>query len=319
MPGDEDVLEDKPGSCPKCKMDLVPVRLDAKWWCPVHQALEVHDGPGKCRRDGRDLVQVTVAESWTCARRAGQEAARARHVRRRVAREDQLRAARARRPQPASWRPVLHGHRRVAPHRGHVPAGRPRSRVFFYDNFTKPLARARAFTGSVAIRDKSDKEIASAPLAIGKNSTTMEAKIPAANAALPLRATVEAEVQRRRCPSSRSTSSSTSSRRTRRPPVTPSVRRPLRAPRRRPRLRRSRAPPAPARAAAPASAPGLRNAGTTAPRTGAACGTQAGLRASLCQPPDLYAGEIAPMPPALAAALNEEVLPKAFPNWWRNS
>ena len=67
MPGDEDVLEDKPGSCPKCKMDLVPVRLDAKWWCPVHQALEVHDGPGKCRRDGRDLVQVTVSEFWTCA------------------------------------------------------------------------------------------------------------------------------------------------------------------------------------------------------------------------------------------------------------
>ena len=45
MPGDEDVMEDKPGSCPKCKMDLVPVRLDAKWWCPVHQANEVYDAP----------------------------------------------------------------------------------------------------------------------------------------------------------------------------------------------------------------------------------------------------------------------------------
>src|SRR3954463_7047123 len=66
MPGDEDVLEDKPGNCPKCKMALVPVRLDSKWWCPVHQALEVHDGPGKCRRDGRDLVQVTVSEFWSC-------------------------------------------------------------------------------------------------------------------------------------------------------------------------------------------------------------------------------------------------------------
>jgi hypothetical protein len=31
------------------------------------------------------------------------------------------------------------------------------------------------------------------------------------------------------------------------------------------------------------------------------------------QPPDLYAGEIAPMPPALAAALNEDSLPKTVP------
>jgi hypothetical protein len=31
------------------------------------------------------------------------------------------------------------------------------------------------------------------------------------------------------------------------------------------------------------------------------------------QPPDLLAGEIAPMPPALAAALDESVLPKAIP------
>src|SRR5690349_16889563 len=67
MPGDEDVIDDKPGICPKCKMTLVPIRLDAKWWCPIHQSLEVHEGPGKCRRDGRDLVQVTVSESWTCS------------------------------------------------------------------------------------------------------------------------------------------------------------------------------------------------------------------------------------------------------------
>src|SRR3954471_5377085 len=66
MPADADVIDDKPGKCPKCGMALVPVRLDSKWWCPVHQALEVHDGPGKCRRDGRDLVQVTVSEFWTC-------------------------------------------------------------------------------------------------------------------------------------------------------------------------------------------------------------------------------------------------------------
>src|SRR5262245_30865347 len=66
MPQDSAVVEDKPGKCPICGMELVGVRLDSKWWCPTHQTLEVHDGPGKCRRDGKDLVQVTLAEHWTC-------------------------------------------------------------------------------------------------------------------------------------------------------------------------------------------------------------------------------------------------------------
>ena len=56
MPGDEGVLEDKPGICPnpKCKMPLVPIRLDAKYWCPTHQTLVVRDGPGhvSARQEG---------------------------------------------------------------------------------------------------------------------------------------------------------------------------------------------------------------------------------------------------------------------------
>ena len=60
-----DVLEDKKGTCPICKMDLVPVRLDAVWSCPVHSVI-AESKPGKCPIDKRDLVQVTVAVSWTC-------------------------------------------------------------------------------------------------------------------------------------------------------------------------------------------------------------------------------------------------------------
>jgi Heavy metal binding domain len=68
MPGDEDVLEDHPGKCPKpgCGMDLHPVRLDSVWTCPVHGA--IHESkPGKCPIDKRDLIQVTMVISWTCA------------------------------------------------------------------------------------------------------------------------------------------------------------------------------------------------------------------------------------------------------------
>jgi hypothetical protein len=60
-----DILEDKKGTCPICKMDLVPVRLDSVWSCPVHSVI-AESKPGKCPIDKRDLIQVTVAVSWTC-------------------------------------------------------------------------------------------------------------------------------------------------------------------------------------------------------------------------------------------------------------
>ena len=66
MPQDVEVLEDKPGRCPRCGMTLMPVRLDSRWSCPVHQTV-IRDQPGRCPIDKRDLVQVTVSVFWTCA------------------------------------------------------------------------------------------------------------------------------------------------------------------------------------------------------------------------------------------------------------
>jgi hypothetical protein len=65
MPGDEDVIEDKPGTCRKCGMELEPVRLDSVWTCSVHAAIQ-REQPGKCPIDGRTLVPMTMAVSWTC-------------------------------------------------------------------------------------------------------------------------------------------------------------------------------------------------------------------------------------------------------------
>ncbi len=67
MPGDEDVLEEKGGKCPKCGMTLEAIRLDSKFWCPTHQTLVVRDQAGKCPLDGKELVQVTLSETWSCA------------------------------------------------------------------------------------------------------------------------------------------------------------------------------------------------------------------------------------------------------------
>ena len=43
-----DIVESRPGSCPLCKMPLVPVRLDTAWMCPLHTTV-MDDHEGTCR------------------------------------------------------------------------------------------------------------------------------------------------------------------------------------------------------------------------------------------------------------------------------
>jgi hypothetical protein len=63
-----DVVETQPGTCPICKMSLVPMRLASVWTCPIH-AVVAESRSGSCPICGRPLVQVTVAVTWTCAGR----------------------------------------------------------------------------------------------------------------------------------------------------------------------------------------------------------------------------------------------------------
>ena len=61
-----DVVDSMKGSCPICKMTLVPVRLVTVWTCPVHGVI-AEQQPGKCRICSRELVQSTKALTFTCA------------------------------------------------------------------------------------------------------------------------------------------------------------------------------------------------------------------------------------------------------------
>jgi heavy metal-binding protein len=61
-----EILEDKGGACPICKMDLVPIRLDSVWTCATRPLVVVQDTPGRCAIDGTALVKVTAAISWSC-------------------------------------------------------------------------------------------------------------------------------------------------------------------------------------------------------------------------------------------------------------
>jgi Heavy metal binding domain len=61
-----EIVEDKKGSCPICRMDLVGIRLDSVWTCATRPLAVIEAKPGRCPIDGTPLVQVTAAVSWTC-------------------------------------------------------------------------------------------------------------------------------------------------------------------------------------------------------------------------------------------------------------
>jgi hypothetical protein len=151
MAGDEDVIEDAPGKCRKCGMELQPIRLDSVWTCPVHAAV-IREAPGKCPLDGRDLVQVTVAVSWTCANSNVDAIAPGKC-------SDGSAMVKKYTPRPhGNHNPQHGGQFFMAPDNWHHLEGTyPRAgvfRLYLYDDYTKPLARdqVRKVSGVVVLQ-----------------------------------------------------------------------------------------------------------------------------------------------------------------------
>src|SRR5262245_66090314 len=66
MPGDENVVEDKPGSCPKCRMELMAVRIEHAWACGNNTSI-IRESPVKFPVDGRYLAPMTIAHLFDCS------------------------------------------------------------------------------------------------------------------------------------------------------------------------------------------------------------------------------------------------------------
>lgn len=175
MPEDAEVNEGGPGRCPLCGMDLVPVRLDLAYSCPNHPAV-ITTQPGACPLDRRELLPVTVSLHWECGaggERFTEPGACPGGSERRLVRE--LRAHGDHNPRHGGLFYM------AADNSHHLEGTYPSEglfRLYFYDNFTKEIA-AKGFSGRVLVLNDRNEEQASFPLALSRDSRTLEARIKA--------------------------------------------------------------------------------------------------------------------------------------------
>jgi hypothetical protein len=195
-----DIVEAKAGTCPLCKMNLVPARLDASWMCPVH-AVVIEPTSGSCRLCGRALVPVTVSLAWTCRGDVNAE-----HLEPGLCPDGSPRITKRTLRPHGNHNPQHGGQFFMAPDSWHHLEGTyPRAGVFrlhLYDDYARALdaPKLQAISGRLVTEERYDAstrtttEVRVVPLRLSRDGATLEAA--PTHKSWPMRATLKVVLKR---------------------------------------------------------------------------------------------------------------------------
>src|SRR3989441_10998937 len=179
-----EVVDNEKGTCPICKMALVPIKLDLVWSCPIHVDVTELDA-GRRRICRRELVRVVKALSFTCrihAKVNELEPGKCPLCKRTLVAKYSLRPH-------GDHNPKHGGNFIMAPNNWHVEATHPapsQFRLYVYDEYSRPFVPkgfiSRIVSGETSI-----------PFTAAAGGAVLQARMP--EATLPATIVVKARFE----------------------------------------------------------------------------------------------------------------------------